>query len=137
MALDLVAFDFVQPSVEKIFVFYGSVSILGLNIAVWISFKMSSSSSSTVVSSSGALNKVIILPPSQKGEVRDARPTPRADKKLVIAAMLPDGLAVGNPLIEQKRAKRQSKNEKAAAKQAERLSAENPDVGNVGAIPKN
>ena len=45
---------------------------------------------------------------------------PRADKEMVSNLRLPNGLAVGNELIE--RAKRQAKNEKAAAKQIEFVS---------------
>ena len=92
------------------------------------------SSSSIVVSSSGVVDKVIIIPLSPQGEVRDPRPLPHGDKKLVFDARLPDGLAVGNAFIEQKRAKRQTKNERAAAKQAESLPAGDHDTEDVGTI---
>ena len=110
--------------------------ILELSIAVWITFKMtySSSSSSTVVSSSVVVDKVIIIPFSPQGEVLDLRPVPGADKNLVFDARLPDGLAVGNAFIEQKRAKRQAKNENEAAKQAESLPAGYRETDDVGKI---
>ena len=95
---------------------------------------MTFSSSSTVVSSSGVVDKVIIIPLSPQDEVCDPRPVPRGNKKLVFDARLPDGLAMGNAFIEQKRAKRQAKNEKAAAKQAESLPAGDRDTDNVGTI---
>ena len=91
-------------------------------------------SSLTVVSSSGAVDKVIIIPLSPKGEVCDPRPKPHAVKKLVFDARLPDGLAVGNAFIEQQRVKRQAKNEKAAAKQVESLPSGNRDADDVGTI---
>ena len=79
-----------------------------MDVAFFITFERSSSSS-TILSSLVAVDEVIILPFSPKTEVLDPRPTPGADKDVLSDTRLPDSLAQGNALNEQKQTKRLAK----------------------------